>query len=816
MPDQPTYANVILPLHLPELTYAIPKSLRDEVLPGMRVVVPLGKQKFYTGIVSSLHNSRPTSGQIKEILELQDEAPVVTETQLKFWGWMSSYYLCEPGDVMQASLPSALKLDSTSIVELVDAERVDEHELTHNEFVITETLLHEGPTPLNKLKKLTGLSSLNRIVNRLRDMGVVDLSQELEEKYKPKTEAYVRLHPKTKEEHLHITLDLLEKAPKQQQLLLAFAELLEEGKDIKKAKLLKFSGQSAAILKALADKEILEIYDQEVGRLRGFKVPTKPAPELTAVQQTADEELIEQLEQNDVVLLHGVTGSGKTHLYYKHIQQHIDDGRQVLYLIPEIALTSQLVQRLQSIFGDTVGVYHSRFNDQERVEIWNKVLAGEYKVIIGARSALLLPFKELGLVIVDEEHDTSFKQFDPAPRYEARDAAVYLAALFGCKTILGTATPAVETWFNAKQGKYGYVRLAERYKGMVMPTTEVVDIRDQTHRKQMHGLFSSVLIDAMRKAIDNDEQVILFQNKRGFSPYVICGNCGTIPQCKNCDVSLTYHKYSGTLQCHYCGYSRPMTNKCESCFQHEVKIQGFGTEQIEEELGLHFPEARVARMDLDTTRGKHAHETLINQFADREIDILVGTQMVTKGLDFEHVSLVGILSADQLLSFPDFRVHERAFHLMEQVSGRAGRHKKPGRVIIQALKPNHEVVQAVVHHRWEQFYQLELEYRHQWHYPPYRRLIRITLKHRDRNQVALAASLLGDQFKKHLQSEVLGPAVPVIGRVRNMYLQDILIKVPRDKGILPRDKPEIANIIQFMKNDDRFKSIWVHIDVDPY
>lgn len=812
------FADIILPLKLHgTFTYKVPVDFARAIKPGHRVVVQFGRQqKMYTAIVLRLHQNKPELGIVKSILALADEEPVVTPLQLRFWQWMANYYLCTLGEVMNASLPSALKLDSTTTVELSPDWQEGEDELTDREFVITETLRHEGPLKIEDLQKQVDIRAIHPLIKSLLGKGVILIKEELEERFKPKTEVYLRPAQGMGLDELAARGDELKRAPKQEQALVAFLEVMDAEGEVSRTAVCEKAGVDTTVIKKLVEKGLLEPYDKTIGRLGTLTKTEDPGPiNLTPVQQQALSELETGFEKHDVALLHGVTGSGKTLIYLHLAQKAVAEGKQVLYLLPEIALTAQMINRLRAQFGDKVGIYHSRFNDQERVEIWQKVLTGEYSIILGARSAVFLPFQQLGLVIVDEEHESSYKQFDPAPRYHGRDAAIVLANLHKCKTLLGTATPSLESFFNGRHGKYTYVRLLERHGGTALPEVRIVDVKDLTRKKLMKSHFSPVLLDQMQHSFNQNGQVILFQNKRGFAPYLMCVNCNWIPKCRHCDVSLTYHKQSETLRCHYCGYSRELPGKCEGCGQVHIRIFGFGTEKIEEELPIFFPTVRAARFDLDSTRGKDGHHKIIEQFQNHDLDVLVGTQMVTKGLDFGEVNLVGILSADQLLAFPDFRSHERAYQLMEQVSGRAGRRDKQGLVLIQAMNPEHPVVLAVRDGKWEQLYEEELRIRQQFHYPPYARLVEITVKHIDRDTAQQAAKWLGGILRKEIKSLVMGPVPPLIGRVKNQYLQSILIKIPKDSTQLPADKAAIQRALSELSLHKEYKKVSIVVNVDP-
>lgn len=809
---------MILPLKVAGYyTYVVPDELRSEVAFGKRVVVQFGLRRFYTAIVAKTHHNAPELVKPKPVLSVADEAPVVTEQQLQLWQWMANYYLCTIGEVMNAALPAALKLDSTTQVELNPDWEEDDTPLSDQEFLITETLRHEGLMSLDDLGKTLEFKRIHYLIQSLVQKNAVLVRETLMERYKPRKASFIGLAPAMEnDELLNEVAAGLKRSPKQLELLMLFLHLRDEYPKVPKSLLLENNANASAHLRKLIDKGILVEHKEQVDRLGHQWEQDLKELALDEKQQIALQQVKQQFNQHQVVLLHGVTASGKTHLYMQLLKEVVENGQQALYLLPEIALTAQLVQRLREYFGNAVGIYHSRFNDQERVEIWNKVLTGEYKLVIGARSALFLPFVDLGLVIVDEEHDGSYKQYDPAPRYNARDTAIFLAGINNAKVLLGTATPSMESYFNATTGKYGLVTLTERYGGINLPEIQVVNTREETKKRLMRSHFSSVLLNAIEKALADNEQVILFQNKRGFSPYLVCTNCNWIPRCKNCDVSLTYHKYFDSLRCHYCGYSREVPKTCEQCGQTELRVHGFGTEKIEEEMQVFFPKARIARLDLDTTRGKEAHSLMIDRFSNREVDILVGTQMVTKGLDFGHVSLVGILSADQLLSYPDFRAHERAFQLMEQVSGRAGRRQKIGKVAIQTGDPENTVIVDVLNHNYKAFYENELIARRQYHYPPITRLIQITLRHKDRALVAEAARYMAQELRKGLKGGILmGPTTPIISRVRNLYLQDLLLKLKKEGNEITYHKQLLLHAIEVLKKHDGYKSVDVLLDVDP-
>ncbi|MEW6469490.1 MAG: primosomal protein N' [Bacteroidota bacterium] len=820
------FADVILPLAVPNLfTYRVPLEMNGRIRAGQRVVVQFGKSKLYSALVRKVHESPPRYYEAKYIESILDDEPLVNESQFRLWEWMAAYYMCTVGEVMNAALPSGLKLASETRLLLRNREEAAGLDLTHDEYMIVSALEANEVLTLDEAARVIGKRSAHPLIKTMIEKNIVIIQEDIKPKFKPKVEVFVRITPFAAEEaHLQELLNELEKrAYKQMELLMAYMRLSgfhpgAERPEIRKAELLKSVNASDAVLQGLVRKNALELTERETGRL-GEVAAGSGQVVLSPDQQQAMEEVRRQFGKHEVVLLHGVTSSGKTEIYIKLIEEAVAAGKQVLYLLPEIALTAQIINRLRKIFGDQVGVYHSRFNEQEKVEIWNAVIGAggekeKCRIILGARSALLLPFSKLGLVIVDEEHDTSYKQFDPAPRYNARDTASYLAHVHGAKTLLGSATPSLESYDNARSGKYGFVELSTRYGGMQMPEILVADVREARKRKQMRSHFTPLLFESIAHALQHKEQVILFQNRRGFAPQQICELCGWSPECVNCDVTLTYHKYNNLLRCHYCAYQVSPPSRCAACGHDVLKLVGFGTEKIEEELQLMFPDAKSARMDLDSTRGKHAHAQLISEFENRHIDILVGTQMVTKGLDFDNVSVVGILNADSMLNFPDFRAFERSFQLMEQVAGRAGRRNKRGRVIIQTATPAHHIIQHVVHRNFARFYADELLERRNFHYPPYYRLIELTLMHREAEALTGAADLFASELKKHLGSRVIGPAFPLVPRIKNLYLKNILVKIEKESSAASV-KEVIRTAMAMMHNHPDHKSVRIQPDVDP-
>lgn len=811
-----TYVDVILPLALPQAyTYAVPVDLVQFVKVGQRVIVQFGKNRFYSAIVKEIHHRKPAV-EAKLIETIAEEEAIVTDMQLRFWKWMSSYYMCTEGEVMNAALPSGLKLSSETRIRYNENYEGDFENLNDDEFLIVQALRAQGEIKIPQVQDLLKKKNVYPFLKTLFNIGIAISSEEIVEKFKPRTETYVKLNEQYEDAAaLEKLYEDLSRAPKQVELLLAFTQLHHKAKFIRKNELLELSKSSAAVLTALVKRNVFVEFKMEVSRLGNIQNASVDSPELSEAQQTALAAVNEQLHDKNVVLLHGVTGSGKTNIYIEKIKEVIAEGKQVLYLLPEIALTAQIINRLRKIFGAAVGIYHSKFNPNERVEIWNKVLRGEYKIVVGARSALFLPYQQLGLVLVDEEHDSSMKQMDPAPRYNARDASIMLAGMFNGKVILGTATPAAESLYNAESGKYGLVKLMQRYGGMEMPGFEIGNIKDDTKWGRMRGSFTELMVDHISIALKNKEQVILFLNRRGFANYQTCRTCNYVYKCKNCDVSLTYHKFSNQLKCHYCGYFEKVVTKCKSCGAIDLDIVGSGTEKIEDEIAELFPTARVTRLDLDAMKTKHGHAKVIAEFENREVDILVGTQMVSKGLDFDHVSLVGIINADQLINYPGFRAHERAFQLMMQVSGRAGRKNKKGKVVIQTANPAHPVINNVLASDYKRMYQTEIAMRRQFQYPPFVRLIDITLKHSKVHVIEQASLFMTNELRRTVEGKVLGPGTPFISKINNLYIREVLVKSSLDSSKLTRVKQALQNVIDKMKTMPDFKSVSISVDVDP-
>lgn len=810
------YAEVIIPLALPKnYTWSIPDILASKVKVGCRVEVVLGKNKKYAGIIKRLHHEKPVEFEPKDILNLLDIDPIVFPTQLQLWEWIASYYMCSEGEVMAAALPAHFKLSSETIVVYNEEAGEDFSMLDEFEYLVAEALLIKKELKIAEVQEILDSTHVYPVIKRLIEKNICFVWEALKETYTPRKETFVRLHFKYEnEENLAELMNSWGKAPKQLELLLAYLHLVKTSGEVIKSELLKKSGASDAQLKGLVEKEILWLEKRNVDRLHYLPKNIGIDFECTPAQEDALRSLKDQLETHPVCLFKGITSSGKTLVYIRLIEEYIRKGKQVLYLLPEIALTSQIIRRLQKHFGGYIGIYHSKFNQNERVEIWNKLKAGELKLILGARSSIFLPYKDLGLVIVDEEHDSSYKQQDPAPRYHARDVSIFYASLFGAKVVLGTATPAIESYFNAVNNKYGLVQLTERFGGIALPSIQILDTSKMMYSKEK-VMVSPLLKNEIDASLEKSKQVILFQNRRGYTPYQVCQACGWIPRCRYCDVSLTYHKNSHKLHCHYCGTVYPTLNTCLACGSDKFIQKSFGTEKIEEQLQEMFPNARIARMDIDSVRGKQAHDTLIQQFEQQRIDILVGTQMVVKGLDFEHVNLVGILDADSLLAFADFRVNERAFQLMEQVSGRAGRKGDQGKVMIQVGNPSHPVLQYVQQHSYEALYDAEIQSRKHFFYPPYSRLIRLTFRHVMKNIVEEAAHQFTTALKPEYEKYMTGPAEPVVNRIRNQYRMELLIKLPRDSGFNKQLKKRILEEVANLHQDKRFRSVVVIPDVDP-
>lgn len=817
------FADVILPLPLYRyFTYRIPADMQGRLRQGHRVVVSFGRSKFYTAIVVALHDTEPQGYEVKEIATLLDDEPIVLRPQLKFWEWIAEYYLCSVGDVYKAALPSGLKLESeTSLSVNSDYEESAEEPLSEREAVLMQVLSEQGRLTVHELEKLTGLRNTLPVLRRLVEREAIFVSERIRANYKPKTEVCIRLSFEPgNQEALRNAFELVKRSKQQETLLLSYLELshfMQPGNytEVSRAALLERAGVSAAVLAGVVNKGVMLTYKREISRFAKVMRHCADLPILSSEQSRALNEICSAMRDKSVTLLHGVTSSGKTEIYTHLIDNALKQGRQVLYLVPEIALTTQLTDRLQRVFGDKLLIYHSRFSDNERVEIWQKLLADrEPKVILGVRSSIFLPFHNLGLVIVDEEHETSYKQYDPAPRYHARNAAIVLAQMYDARVLLGSATPAIESYYNAQCGKYGLVELLTRYSNNPLPEVRTIDMREQRRKKLARGNFSEPLVQEVHKALEREEQIILFQNRRGFAPMVECRECAWIPKCTQCDVSLTYHKRDNRLVCHYCGYSCEVPRMCPACLQPTIEVRGFGTERIEEDVESIFPDTPLARMDLDTTRSRNAYQEIIDNFAEGKSKILIGTQMVTKGLDFDRVSVVGILSADTMLSFPDFRAHERAFQMMAQVAGRSGRGKSRGIVFLQTSQPETPVISQVIRHDYVGMYNEQLSQREAFGYPPFTRLIYIYLKHRDEAVLDTLSQQYATILRKVFGERVLGPDNPPVARIQSLYIRKIMLKVEVSAS-MAQVKDLLRQIYERSLADDRFKALTLYYDVDP-
>lgn len=817
------FAEVILPLPLyTTYTYAIPADMEGMLNVGSRVLVQFGKRKFYTGIVSAIHTNQPQGYEVKEISSLLDAQPIIRYPQLKFWEWIASYYLCSVGDVFKAALPTGLKPESETIVRLTpDADEDMIGEMTDKERILFEYLKEEKKATLSDLETKTKIKNVTSLLHPFLETGLIEVNEKVNERYRPKTERYIRLTIQPGDnDALHNFFNLTTRSRKQEQTLIAYLDLSRfmnsaTPNEVSREALLAKSGANPGILKAMIDKGIFEEYKKTINRYADLSTETLPLSPLSPAQQNAYKEILENFKDNNICLLHGVTGSGKTEIYTYLIQRVLDRGNQVLFLVPEISLTTQLTDRLRKVFGDRMLVYHSRFSDNERVDIWKRLLhSNEPLLILGVRSSIFLPFARLGLIIVDEEHESSYKQYDPAPRYNARDAALVLASLHGAPTLLGSATPAVETYYKAQSGKYALTTLTERFSGATLPDVEIVDMKDQRKRKVTKGILSQPLQLATKEALEHKRQALMFQNRRGFAPFVVCKNCGWTPKCVNCDVSLVYHKFSDLLRCHYCGYAMPLPNVCPACGENAVEVYGYGTERIAEEVHEAFDRYSVRRMDLDTTRNKDSYQEIIEDFSAHNTDILVGTQMVTKGLDFGKVTVVGVLNADSLLNFPDFRSNERAFNMLEQVAGRAGRRQDKGTVFIQTTDPENPVLDYVKRHDYSGYYTAEIASRERLGYPPFSRIVCIMLKNKDANTVDQAALLYAQALRQVFGNRVLGPEKPFVSRVATYFLQSIMLKIEASAS-MTKVKHILRTIYESLARDPRIKSSIVYYDVDP-
>lgn len=821
---QQYYAEVLLPLPLySTFTYHIPDEMVSKIKVGYRVIVPFGRKKSYTAIVTAVSPIAPQGYEVKDITMMLDDYPIIRHPQLKLWEWISEYYLSAPGDVYKAAIPAGLKVESETFIELNnDFEENEENRLNEREIIVCQLLDHNGRMTPAEIEKKTGFKNVEAVVSHLLEREAIIISEKLVERYRSRKETYVKLTAIQGDNNaIHVAFEKVKGAKKQETTLLALIELsgftqkATPLKEVSRQELLERSGTTPAIVKAMADKGIVEIYKKEINRFRYNGLVGGELPKLSEAQSKALDEIHRSFISHDISLLHGVTSSGKTEIYIHLISYILNQGNQALYLVPEIALTTQLTHRLQRVFGDKVIIYHSKFSDNERVDIWKKLLTSrEPCVVIGARSSLFLPFSNLSLVIVDEEHESSYKQQDPAPRYNARDVATVLASMHGAKTLLGSATPSIETYFKATSGKYGFIELSERFDGVKLPEIEIIDMNLARRKRTTTGTFSERTRTLATEAISRGEQVIFFLNRRGYAPLARCKQCGWVPKCENCDVSLTYHRRYNQLICHYCGATHPLPNICPACKDPGVDVLGYGTERVEDEVETTFPDVKIARMDLDTTRNKDGYENIIDDFSKRRSQILVGTQMVTKGLDFDGVSLVGVINADSLINFPDFRATERAFNMLEQVAGRAGRRQAQGIVTIQTTQPSHPILSFLKNHDYKGYYEDEIDERKRFNYPPFTRLIYIYLKHRDNDTLTELSVIYSNKLRELFGNRVFGPEEPMIGRIQSLYIRKIMLKIEVNAS-MKKVKAILRNTFEQMHQNPRMKGLVIYYDVDP-
>lgn len=821
---QQYYAEVLLPLPLySTFTYHIPDEMVGKIKVGYRVIVPFGRKKSYTAIVTAVSPIAPQGYEVKDITMMLDDYPIIRHPQLKLWEWISEYYLSAPGDVYKAAIPAGLKVESETFIELNnDFEENEENRLNEREIIVCQLLDHNGRMTPAEIEKKTGFKNVEAVVSHLLEREAIIISEKLVERYRSRKETYVKLTAIQGDNNaIHVAFEKVKGAKKQETTLLALIELsgftqkATPLKEVSRQELLERSGTTPAIVKAMADKGIVEIYKKEINRFRYNGLVGGELPKLSEAQSKALDEIHRSFISHDISLLHGVTSSGKTEIYIHLISYILNQGNQALYLVPEIALTTQLTHRLQRVFGDKVIIYHSKFSDNERVDIWKKLLTSrEPCVVIGARSSLFLPFSNLSLVIVDEEHESSYKQQDPAPRYNTRDVATVLASMHGAKTLLGSATPSIETYFKATSGKYGFIELSERFDGVKLPEIEIIDMNLARRKRTTTGTFSERTRTLATEAISRGEQVIFFLNRRGYAPLARCKQCGWVPKCENCDVSLTYHRRYNQLICHYCGATHPLPNICPACKDPGVDVLGYGTERVEDEVETTFPDVKIARMDLDTTRNKDGYENIIDDFSKRRSQILVGTQMVTKGLDFDGVSLVGVINADSLINFPDFRATERAFNMLEQVAGRAGRRQAQGIVTIQTTQPSHPILSFLKNHDYKGYYEDEIDERKRFNYPPFTRLIYIYLKHRDNDTLTELSVIYSNKLRELFGNRVFGPEEPMIGRIQSLYIRKIMLKIEVNAS-MKKVKAILRNTFEQMHQNPRMKGLVIYYDVDP-
>ena len=820
------FAEVLLPVPIQgTFTYNVPESIADTVKIGHRVIVPFGKKKFYTGIVSALTPIAPQDYEVKDIFSGIDTTPIVRHPQLKFWQWLADYYLCTPGEVFKAAVPTGLKIESETFISLAtDFEEDPDNRLTERETIVLETIMSsDKKVTVETLKKKTGFNNISPVINSLLEKEAVIISENLVERYHSRKITYVKLSAeKGNNDAIHSAFDAVRNGSKQETALLALIELsgfmrqgAESLREVTRGELLEKSGVTSTVLSAMAKKGIIEIYKKEISRFAFTGLINGILPKLTDAQNIALDKIHKSWMAHDITLLHGVTSSGKTELYIHLIDYVLKQRRQVLYLVPEIALTTQLTGRLQKVFGDKVVIYHSKFSDNERVDIWKKLLdSSEPCVVIGARSSVFLPFSSLGMVIVDEEHEQAYKQQDPAPRYNARDAAIVLASMHGAKTLLGSATPSIETYYKAKTDRFGLVELSERYEGAKLPSIELVDMSLARKKGEVQGIFSLQTQRLVNESLKKGEQAILFLNRRGYAPIARCKLCGYVPKCNNCDVSLTYHRHSDKLICHYCGTPYSVPDVCPACKEPGIEVLGYGTERIEEEVESIFPKAKISRLDLDTTRSKDSYENIIDDFSEGKSQILVGTQMVTKGLDFNNVSTVGVVNADMMINFPDFRASERAFNMLEQVAGRAGRRGENGKVTIQTYNPSHPIFPFLLAHNYKGFYENEIAERQTYNYPPFVRVIYVYIKHKDPAAVSTISFEFASRLRALFGNRVSGPDEPSVARVQTLYIRRIMLKIETNASI-SKVKNLLRNVQIKMVNEKKMSGAILYYDVDP-
>lgn len=814
------FAEIILPLALPgTFTYHISEQEKSQLQIGQRVSVPFGSKKLYTGIVHSFHQNKPELYKTKAIDSVLDDFPMITSTQIKFWKWIADYYMCTLGDVFRNAFPTALKWESETFIRLNDGINEDYDELSEDEQILVNSLEKKGLISVSEASAIVEKKLVIKVVKSLWEKGWVRLDEVLKEKYSPKIERFVKVNPELKSDEVKFNdaMNSLKNAAKQREVLLQLiVEESQSTKPVKISKFLKSVGTTHSVLNSMASKGILEIYELNTSRIGEIDNAKDEISSLTFEQEKALNIIENDFSNDKPVLLYGITSSGKTEVYIKLIEQKLKEYKTILFLMPEISLTSQMVHRIRRHFGEQVGIYHSKFSQNERVELWEKTLKGEYKVIIGARSALFLPFKDLGLIVVDEEHESAYKQTDSKPFFQARDMALVLGNLFKSNILLGSATPSLESFYNSKENKYGYAELLNRYGESKLPQIELIDLRKAMNQKEITGDISHKLRDEIQEVLNEGKQIIIFQNRRGFAPVVECLNCGHSPYCPNCDVPLTFHKSTSQIKCHYCGHSQAKPSKCSNCHSLELTTKGIGTEQIELQLKSIFPKARIARMDVDAMRKKHAYEKTIEAFEQQEIDILVGTQMLAKGLDFSNVTLVGVIRADSLLNFPDFRAHEKAFQLLTQVSGRAGRREEQGKVFIQTFNPDHQVLQNVTTYDYLKTVNEILYERRSFLYPPYVRLIQLTFRHAKREKAEKVSSEFVKLMKNFLdEKHMLGPEEPSIARIKNQFIRKVLIKIPHNQSA-KNIKDLIQKSLDSIGTVSVFRSVRIDVDVDPY